>query len=328
MENTTDGEQPQGFFAVDWYPWTLASNISLDVGLAFLVLACSSGHDHRTTKWSAHSVRKYTGMRWEAAEHSIKALERHGVIKQIESGNYPRYRLPLIGTSPLWLPNSLVTSENLPLRCLRMTRNVETVRMLFILYETQNLEDGGISRDYARHPYTRTVIRQPDRYSVVAFAPGDRIVHDIAGRSFNTLEEMGFTYWEPHVVQPADDPNGDILFSLGPDSYGRSVVEVADGLLIRSDHAYARRHHAIVLPFPSYMPDNIGIVGIAQLRHRQQTKLTASWRHHLTMLTGEWSERYHHMRHQFIGRQSAGTRDFDRDNRPRKKTAYRGISIG
>ena len=233
MEDTTDGARPQGFFAaVDWYPWTLASNISLDVGLAFLVLACGGSRDYDTTRWSAHAVRKYTGMRWETAEHSIKVLDRHEIINRIGSdhpSDYPRYRLPLIGTRPIWLANSLVTGENRPLRWLRLTRNVETVTKLLMLYEAQNLEDGGVHRGIMHQPYTRTVIRQCGGYSVVAFSPGGRIAPDEQRHCFNTLEEMGFIYWEPHVVQPADDPKGDILFPLGPDSRGWSVARSRTG---------------------------------------------------------------------------------------------------
>jgi hypothetical protein len=66
----------EGFFAIDRRAWARVCTLGLNMAVAYLVLACGTGGDNRTTKWSDQAIRKYTGLsrgRTDKAMAELKA---------------------------------------------------------------------------------------------------------------------------------------------------------------------------------------------------------------------------------------------------------------
>ena len=87
-------------FAIDRRLWGLACDLGLNAAVAYLVLACSSGADNRTTSWSAKSIEEYTGIGRIRAPRAIEALKDAGLLTQIKSGTRPRYVLSAANAVP------------------------------------------------------------------------------------------------------------------------------------------------------------------------------------------------------------------------------------
>ena len=52
----------KGFFRVDRRAWAKVCELGMNPAVAYLVLACGTGKDHRGTSWSVQAVQKYTGI--------------------------------------------------------------------------------------------------------------------------------------------------------------------------------------------------------------------------------------------------------------------------
>ncbi|HEV7255718.1 MAG TPA: hypothetical protein VGN97_21790 [Mesorhizobium sp.] len=82
-----------GFFAVDRRAWAFACDRGLLPAAAYLVQACGTGGDNRTTRWSANAVETYTGASRGRASAAVKDLVTCGLSRLTEAGTRPRYHL-------------------------------------------------------------------------------------------------------------------------------------------------------------------------------------------------------------------------------------------
>ena len=53
----------KGFFRIDRRTWAKVCELGMNPAVAYLVLACGTGKDHRGTSWSVQAaVKKYTAI--------------------------------------------------------------------------------------------------------------------------------------------------------------------------------------------------------------------------------------------------------------------------
>jgi hypothetical protein len=81
----------KGFFAVDRRAWARVSGLGLNPAVAYLVLACGTGGDNRTTKWSDHAIQKYTGLSRGRTDKAMAILKADGLLREDEGASLPRY---------------------------------------------------------------------------------------------------------------------------------------------------------------------------------------------------------------------------------------------
>jgi hypothetical protein len=81
----------KGFFAVDRRAWARVSSLGLNPAVAYLVLACGTGGDNRTTKWSDQAIQKYTGLSRGRTNRAMADLKGSGLVREDEGGTRPRY---------------------------------------------------------------------------------------------------------------------------------------------------------------------------------------------------------------------------------------------
>jgi len=65
----------------------------MNPAVAYLVLACGTGKDHRGTSWSVQAIQKYTSIAWIHGKPAVEELFDKGFIKLVKSGTRPRYEL-------------------------------------------------------------------------------------------------------------------------------------------------------------------------------------------------------------------------------------------
>jgi hypothetical protein len=84
-----------GFFAIDARIWAKVTTAGMNEAVAYLVLACGTGHDNKSTSWSTNAVMKDAGIGWVRAKDAIGRLVACGFIQCAESHTdaRPRYQL-------------------------------------------------------------------------------------------------------------------------------------------------------------------------------------------------------------------------------------------
>jgi hypothetical protein len=82
------------FFAVDRRAWVVACRQGLNPAVAYLVLACFTGRDQRTTKAGVHAVERHAGIARSRARTAIEVLERAGLVTKPEGKGTTRRIVP------------------------------------------------------------------------------------------------------------------------------------------------------------------------------------------------------------------------------------------
>src|SRR5271154_4707137 len=73
------------FFAIDSGIWAKLTAAGMNEAVAYLVLACGTGRDNRTTSWSSQALHNYAGISWENGRAAIERLAKRGLIRYAES---------------------------------------------------------------------------------------------------------------------------------------------------------------------------------------------------------------------------------------------------
>ena len=146
------------------------SAIGMNEAVAYLVLACGTGHDNLTTSWSSQALHKYSGIAWERGKAAIESLIQAGHVRlgKDHTRQNPRYELVAFKRAKdrtcdddlIWLPNAIVTGtrsgEPSPSQRLRSSGDVWALRLFVDLYHAQNLrDDGGINPQVIWENYKR-----------------------------------------------------------------------------------------------------------------------------------------------------------------------------
>jgi len=307
-----DSMTTNGFFSVGQKTFIKACDMGMNPACALLAMACGTGKDNATTKWSAEAVANHIGVRWTTAKEAVTSLiDHHLVTPKTENRTRPTYKIEKEGDS-IWLPKALIegaANEVAPVNRLRQTQDVMTLRLLVELYSAQNLrEDGGISTKVMYQEYDRQRAGERGIHVVWDFAykqeyvswcgvtkphRRDKLTADEIAAEKNPgvdffkrkslLVSMGLLEWVPYVF---DGPKGEPIHAMH--SYGlqieRDLFEAANGAGCRMvADSYKHRRHGFLVPVPAHV-EQVQVIGIARLRYRPQTKLTSAWwaDHHTT----------------------------------------------
>ena len=235
----------------------------------------------------------------------------------VKRGTGPYELAPPPDTTPawVWLPNALVDGVAGHLSAVELVRqsaDALTVRLLVDCYSGHHLaEDGGLSRHFVYQKHERVRVGQQGAYVVWGFGPGSTWVAwqgftkphrreptadelkanpdaNAGGdffRRFGTLEHLGLVEWVPHLVEsdatdaqpihPAGRRYGSENSTLD-DNIGQAAYFAGWAMLTPGQQQWARDNHLWLVPVPAHR-ENVQLVGIARLRHRPHTRVTAAW---------------------------------------------------
>lgn len=318
----------KGFFAVDKTTFAKACDISLNTGVAFLVLARGTGGDNSTTSWSNNAVEKYTQISRARSKKAVENLIEYGLIKRTRAGTAPRYKLPIAKNKKLleeclWLPCTIVDSaagEASPIERIRQTQDAMCLRLFVDLYDAQNLvESGGISREVVWYLYESKKIAESGQYTIWGFeASGpwvswsnpitephkrkDLTEEEIENgktpavdffRRLGCLTELGVIYWSPHLFE-SDGKEAEIIHPLGGENVEDELGKAANtaGLhLLSSGFINRTSEFNFTIPIPRHY-ERPAVIGAARLRYRPHTKLTKAWWAETEKNTRNHTQRY------------------------------------
>ena len=77
------------FFAVDRRAWAKACDLGINAAIAYLVMARGTGHDMRSTSWSAKAIQERTSVPWRQCKAAIQAVVASGLVRQDKGGQQP-----------------------------------------------------------------------------------------------------------------------------------------------------------------------------------------------------------------------------------------------
>jgi hypothetical protein len=220
---------------------------------------------------------------------------------------------PRVEPDLIWLPNELVTGaadEVPPLELVRQTQDPMTLRLLIEMYHAQNLRaDGGVSRRLLRKEFERVKVGEQAQFVVWGFRGAaewvnwdDRLTEPhrreklteeekAAGKNAGVdffrrtaqLSDLGLIEWVPHLVETAE-ASGEIIHpvaTVSSESWeARLAVAAFDAgrsLLTEGQYDWAINNgFNLLVPVPRHIA-NVQLIGIARLRYRPHTRVTAAW---------------------------------------------------
>lgn len=210
----------------------------------------------------------------------------------------------------IWLPNAIVdgaADETPPLRLLRQMQDVRRLRLFVAMYDSHDLaNDGGISRAilwqthiltkegqrgastiwaFERHG-TSTVSTGSQLFTIYA-APGlGGEAKETAAKEFwdalKALEVVKLVEFVPHIFE-SNKPEAELIHSYAmscgePWEYDLSTAAHEAGFYCLSpgQQQWTNEQRRLLVPMPSHI-DQLAVIGIARLKYRPQTKMTAAW---------------------------------------------------
>jgi hypothetical protein len=98
IENDTKAERAkktarERFFAIDAQTWPKVCVLGMPAAVSYLVLACGSGGDQTTTRWSVDAITRHTGIGRPRAKKAVDALVKTGLIRIDRAGTRPQYSI-------------------------------------------------------------------------------------------------------------------------------------------------------------------------------------------------------------------------------------------
>jgi hypothetical protein len=349
VTQTEQADQPVSkgsgcFFAIDQRTWQQVCGLGLNPAVAYLVLACGTGRDNRTTEWSVHAIEKYTGISRGRAGAAIKALAK--VLQTSRPHGLPQYELlswdEIEGIKRrrasarngkdehwIWLPKALVTGaagEIAPVELMRQSQDVMTLRMFIDMYHAQDLaEHGGIPRRFVWESYNRKKVAQWAEYDVWGFDQknwtvnwnGFTLAHH-AGREadtffarLRTLVSLGLVEFIPTLFESdaADaetiHPCHDCSDNEVERDLARATRLAAEAMMSGHEGIMKRAEEfSLLAPVRRHIA-NVQVIGIARLRYRPRTRRTAAWWQSLNEKGERYITRYSQLQAKITGRQAA-----------------------
>lgn len=294
-----------GFFAVGRQTFIKACDLGMNPACALLAMACGSGKDNTTTKWSAEAVANHVGVRWTTAKDAINALLDAGIVA-LKPGKTtrPNYKLDKDGDL-IWLPKALIegaANEVAPVLKLRQTQDVMMLRLFVELYSAQNLrEDGGVSTKVMKYTHERNKAGQYGAYVIWDFhnPTGWVTWGDVSKphhREKLTKEEMeakknagvdffhrierlislGLIEWIPYIFDGEDGEPIHPVAHTGLEAEQKlfyAVINAVERITTETQRKYQR---GTMVPVLAHV-EQVQLISMMRLRYRPQTKLTAAW---------------------------------------------------
>lgn len=141
------------FFVISKAKWEYLFEITASINemASYLVLACGTGADHKTTSWSAGAIYQYAGISPKAATKAIMRLELCNAIevkKAAQKSKFPIYKIRF-NENPkkdpngdnIYIPSGVVkgiSGEDSPLKRLVNYQNMELLYLFIRLYAFQD----------------------------------------------------------------------------------------------------------------------------------------------------------------------------------------------
>jgi hypothetical protein len=193
----------------------------------------------------------------------------------------------------------------------RETQDAMALRLLVDLYHAQDLrEDGGISPWIIRREFARVKVGERAQFTIWGFrsdgsqtivrwadptlphrrgeltqeekAAGENVGVDFFRRLFQ-LTDLGLLEMVPHLFESADESGQPIHpLSMGgsnsiEDQLGAAASAAACALLTDAQYDWVRANAIeILVPVPRHIA-RVEVIGIARLRYRPHTRMTAAW---------------------------------------------------
>lgn len=294
-----------GFFAVGRQTFIQACDLGMNPACTFLAMACGTGKDNATTKWSAEAVSNHIGVRWTTAKEAIKDLLDASLVT-LKPGKIsrPNYKLNKDGDL-IWLPKALIegaANEVAPVSKLRQTQDVMMLRLLVELYCAQNLrEDGGVSTKVMRYTYERNRAGQHGAYVIWDFhkpmgwvtwgdvsrphrreklTKKETEAEKNAGVDFfhriERLKLLGLIEWVPYLFDGEDgEPIHPVVYS-GLEAEQALFIAVQKAVARMTTETQREYQKGTMVPVLAHV-EQVQLISMMRLRYRPQTKLTAAW---------------------------------------------------
>jgi hypothetical protein len=213
------------------------------------------------------------------------------------------------------------SGETPPVQLLRQTRDAMTLRLFVDLYHAQNLrDDGGVSRRFLWQKFERHEVGRRGQMTVWGFSdPAEWVSRtgpieahcramtkdelenrsasdkrdsrnwtgSDAFRRIKTLVDLGLVEWVPHLFEGDDDGAEPIhAYGLGnggtvEDRLGAAAHVSGVALLTERQADWAEEQGLRLAPVPHHFA-NVQMIGVARLRYRPKTRMTAAWWAELT----------------------------------------------
>jgi hypothetical protein len=242
------------------------------------------------------------------------ALVRRGFLNDIGNGYFSRKDPDLLSKEPqyVWLPNSIVegaSDETPPLALLRQMQDIRRLQLFAALYDSNNLpNDGGVSRSYLYQEHTLSRVGERGASTIWGFSSANNtnsgggsplpkmFLNGQKGENgkdagwpdfWSALEGLracGLVEFIPHVFE-SDKPEAEMLHAYplkagACEPWEHSVAIAANlagmGCLTAGQREWAIQQARHLLPVPSHII-NLAVLGVARLRYRPQTRMTAAW---------------------------------------------------
>jgi hypothetical protein len=266
--------------------------------------------------------------RGEINQWYAKEAVRKGWLVDRGDGFYNFVPEPDPAPDWIWLPNELVdgaANEKPPLELMRQCQDTMLLRLFIDLYYGQNLrEDGGVRRQVMYEKYDRVQVGQYGEFTVWGFrslatttslvwgeltqchrrdeltaqekAEGKNPGVDFFGR-VKQLTNLGLIDWHPVLFEGADD-SAELIHALGmgrtqtiEDRLGTAAHLAGEAMLTEGHRAWVDETSLRLVPVLKHIVD-VRAFGIARLRYRPRTGLTAAWWGELNEKAGSRIARY------------------------------------
>jgi hypothetical protein len=236
-----------------------------------------------------------------AARGLLMAVDRHEFVLADRSAE-PQW---------IWLPNAIVegaADEIPPLRLLRQMQDVRRLSLFVAMYRSHDLaNDGGISRTVLWEEHLLTKEGSRGASTIWAFeprgtqskvstvsslwaiyaAPGlSGEAKEVASKEFwaalRALEALKLVEFVPHLFE-SDQPEAELIHAYAVDTgepwekeLSIAAHEAGFNCLSPGQQQWTIEQRRLLVPVPSHI-DKLAVIGIARLKYRPQTKMTAAW---------------------------------------------------
>lgn len=317
MSNVVQFPSPTGrgdFFAVDAKTWGEICKLgSINIPIAYLVMARGTGHDNVTTSWSTNAVEQRTKISRPQAKKAVQGLIASKRVILEKGGQHPRYKLTAAASAEdwIWLPNALIdgaAGETSPIELLRQSQSLHAIQLFVDLYQAQSLANvGGVHWRQLRTKYDRVKVGERGKYVVWGFSSPnsygvfDTIAPFVVGKpvaehrklesgkkqlvfwdALAVIRNIGLAECVGHIVD-ADTNEAEVVhpYAVGNGELGERVISLEAhraglALLTEGQRDWAEERSLHLLPAERHR-ENVQLMGLLRLRYRARTAATASW---------------------------------------------------